>query len=366
MTRRIVTVVIILFILFGLVFGFHFFRQFMIKKYIHQMLTQVVTISTAKAEKQSWIPAIDTVGTLSAVNGVEVNSQVPGQVVNIFFHSGQQVATGDNLVQLDDSLDRESLKMQQAQYNLNSQDYKRKQELAAKKVISQDELDRSRTQMLQSESSVATAKINIEKKLIKAPFAGRLGISEVNLGQYVSPGQPLVSLQQMDPLFVDFSLPEQQLNQVSVGQKVNLSVDAFPNQAFAGQITAINSKADVATHMISIRATIPNNNNQLYPGLFADVKVLLSQPVNVVAVPQTAVTYSLHGDSVYVIENKGKDAQGNPIYIANQRFVTVGERRDNVVAITSGVQPGEEVVSSGQLKLQPGMRVNINNAVPVG
>lgn len=365
MTRRIVAVVIILLVLFGLVFGFHFFRQFMIKQYIHQMLTQTVTISTAKAEKQSWTPTIDTVGTLSAVNGVDVNSQVPGQVINVFFHSGQQVAADANLVQLDDSLDRENLKMQQAQYNLYSEDYKRKQELAAKKVISQDELDRSRTQMLQAESAVSTAKINIEKKLIKAPFAGRLGISQVNLGQYVSPGQPLVSLQQMDPLFVDFSLPEQQLNQLAVEQKVNLNIDAFPNQVFTGQITAINSKADVATHMISVRATIPNNNNQLYPGLFADVKVLLSQSISVVVVPQTAVTYSLHGDSVYVIEHKGKDAQG-PIYIADQRFVTVGERRDNVVAITSGVQPGEEVVSSGQLKLQPGMRVNINNSVPLG
>ncbi len=365
MTRRIVIVVIILGVLFGLVFGFHAFRQYMIGKYVHQMVSQSVTISTAKAQKQFWIPTIDTVGTLSAVNGVEVNSQVPGQVMNIFFHSGQEVKFGDSLIQLDDSLDRENLKMQQAQYNLNTQDYKRKQELATKKVISQDELDRSHTQLLQSQSSVASAQLNIQKKLIKAPFAGRLGISEVNLGQYVSPGQPLVGLQQMDPLFLDFSLPEQQLNQLIVGQKVNVNIDAFPDQSFSGQITAINSKADVATHMVSVRATIPNSKGQLFPGLFADVKVLLSQQMSVTTVPQTAITFSLHGDSVYVIENKGKDAQGNPIYIANQRFVVVGERRDNLVAITSGLQPGEEIVTSGQLKLQPGMRVNINNSVPM-
>lgn len=363
MAKRIIIVIIALAILFGLVFGFHIFRQIMVKKYISQMINQPVTISTVKAQQQAWQPALPAVGNLTAVNGVDVNSQLPGQIVKINFQSGQDVKKGELLIQLDDSLDQQTLKSQQAQFDLNEKNYQRNLTLSQSKVISQSTLDTSRTQLLQSKAMLETAKLTIEEKKIKTPFSGRLGISQVSIGQFVSPGQPLVPLQQMDPLYVDFSLPEQDIKQLSVGQKVELSIEAFPNQSFSGSITALNAKADPTTHTISVRATVPNSKYQLFPGVFARIKIMLPFQEKVVTVPQTCVTFSLYGDSVFVITSKGKDAQGKPIHIAEQRFVTVGERHGNVVVVLSGLQPGEEVVSSGQLKLQPGLPVNINNTI---
>ncbi len=300
---------------------------------------------------------------MTAVNGVDVNSQVPGQVVKIAFQSGQDVKQGDLLIQLDDSIDQQNLKTQQNQLNFIQGDYNRKKTLGQQKVISQSELEKSSTDLKQAQSVVAAAQLSIAFKQIKAPFSGRLGISQVNLGQFVSPGQPLVPLQQMDPLYVDFSLPEQQLGLISQDQPVEVTIEAFPNEKFQGKITAINSKADPITHTISVRATLPNPKTQLFPGIFAVVNVVLPTQQSVITVPQTAIAYSLHGDSVFVIVNKGKDKQGKPILQAEQRFVTVGDRKGDVAAILSGLQAGEEVVVAGQLKLQPGTPVHVDNSV---
>lgn len=363
MAKRIIIVVISLAILFGLVFGFHFFRSIMIGKYIKQMLQQPVTISTVHAQPQTWHPSLKAVGNLTAVNGVDVNSQVAGQVVKVAFQSGQDVKQGDLLIQLDDSMDQQNLKTQQAELKFSEEDYNRKKILARQKVIAQTDLDKAVTNYQEAQAAVASAKVSLEFKQIKAPFNGRLGISQVNLGQYISPGQALVPIQQMDPLFVDFSLPEQQLQLLAPGQAVEISVDAFPNEKFIGKITAINSKADPNTHTISVRATVPNPKTELYPGVFAVVNVVLPAQQDVVTLPQTAIAYSLHGDSVYVIVHKGKDKQGKPLLQVEQRFVTIGDRKDDMVAILSGVSAGEEVVSSGQLKLQPGTPVHVDNSI---
>ena len=362
MAKRIIIVIVALGILFGLIFGFHVVRTIFIKKYVGQMLTQAPTISTTIAKQQTWNPTLPAVGNLTAVNGVDVNSQVPGQVIKIAFQSGQDVKKGDLLIQLDDSLDQQNLITQQAQLKFAEEDYNRKKTLAARKVIAQSDLDQSATNLKQAQAAVASAQLNIEFKKIKAPFDGRLGINQVNLGQYISPGQALVPLQQLDPLYVDFSLPEQQLKFLALDQLVEVSIDAYPNQKFTGKITAINAKSDPNTHTISVRATVPNPKIQLYPGIFAQVNVVLPTEQAVVTVPQTAISYSLHGDSVFVVV-KGKDEHGKPIQKVEQRFVTVGERRGDVAAILSGLQNGEEVVNSGQLKLQPGMTVNVNNNV---
>lgn len=366
MTKRILIVVIALVILFGLVFGFHEFRQIMINRYIKQMVTQAVTISTVTVQEQDWQPTLPAVGNLTAVNGVDVNSKVPGQIVQINFKSGQDVKQGTILIQLDDTLDQQNLKSQQAQLTLNQKNYDRNLTLIKNNVVSQSTLDQSQAQLLQSQAAVASAELNIDEKKIKAPFNGRLGINQVSLGQYVSPGQPLVSLQQMNPLFVDFSLPEQNLKLLSLGQKIEVGIEAFPRQIFYGVISAFNSKADPATHTIDVRATLPNPNSLLYPGVFARINVLLPVQNKVVTIPQTAITYSLHGDSVYVVEQKGKDESGKPIFIANQRFIVAGERRGDIVVVVSGLNPGEVVVSTGQLKLQPGVPVNINNNIKMG
>ncbi|MBS0350741.1 MAG: efflux RND transporter periplasmic adaptor subunit [Proteobacteria bacterium] len=362
MTRRIIIVVCALIIVFGIVFGFHYLRGVMIGKYVNQMMQQPVTISTSEAKVQPWTSTIQAVGNLTAVNGVDVNSQVPGQVVKVAFQSGQDVKKGNLLVQLDDRLDRQNLQTQMAQLNFVQQDYNRKKALAQQKVISPSELDKANTDLRQAQSVVAAAQLSIAFKQIRAPFNGRLGISQVNVGQYISPGVPLVTIQQMDPLFVDFSLPEQQLRLVYNNQPVEVRVDEFPHQRFPGKISAINSRSDPTTHTIGVRAEIPNPDTKLYPGLFAVVNVILPTQQSVVTVPQTAINYSLNGDSVFVVVNK-KDQNGKTIQQVEQRFVKVGDRKDNVAVILSGVQAGEQVVTSGQLKLQPGMTVHVDNSV---
>jgi membrane fusion protein, multidrug efflux system len=364
MAKRIIIVIIALAILFGLVFGFHAFRNVMIGKYIKNMLQAPVTISTTTAKLQNWNPTLHAVGNLTAVNGVDVNSQVPGQVVKVLFTSGQNVQKGDQLIQLDDSLDQQTLKTQQAQLKFAEEDYNRRKTLAQSKVIPQSDLDQSYKNFSQAQAAVASAELSVAFKKIKAPFSGRLGISQVNVGQFITSGQPLVTLQQMDPLFVDFSLPEQQIKQVSVSQPVEITVDAYPNRVFSGKITALNSKSDPQTHTIGVRATIPNPKTELYPGVFAGVNVLLPVQQAVVTVPQTAIAYSLHGNSVYVVIDKGKkDEKGKPLYEVEQRFVTVGTTKGDQIVILSGIKAGEQVVNSGQLKLQPGAPVNVDNSI---
>ena len=364
MAKRIIIVIIALAILFGIVFGFHAFRTVMIGKYIKNMLQAPVTISTTEAKVQTWNPTLRAVGNLSAENGVDVNSQVPGQVVKTLFTSGENVKKGDLLIQLDDALDQQTLKTQQAQLNFAEEDYNRKKTLAQRKVIAQSDLDQASKGLTQAQAAVASAQLSIEYKKIKAPFSGRLGISQVNVGQFIGSGQPLVPLQQMDPLSVDFSLPEQQLKLLYKNQPVQLTVDMYPNRIFSGKITALNSKADPNTHTISVRATVPNPKTELYPGLFTVVNVVLPVQQSVVTLPQTAIAYSLHGNSVYVVVDSGKkDEKGKPILVVEQRFVTVGDRKGDQVAILSGVKAGEQVVNAGQLKLQPGAPVNVDNSI---
>jgi membrane fusion protein (multidrug efflux system) len=363
MGKRILIVVIALAILFGLVFGFHAFRTILIGKYIHQLLQEPVTISTTEAKLQSWHPELNTIGNLTAVNGVDVSSQVPGQVVKILFQSGQDVKEGAQLIQLDDAVDLQNLKTQQAQFSFAQSDYNRKKTLAERKVIAESDLEQSYKTYTQAQAALSSAQLSVEYKKIKAPFSGRLGISQVNIGQFISPGMPLVTLQQMDPLFVDFSLPEQELNQLYKEQPVEVSVGEFPGQKFPGKISAVNSKSDPVTHTIGVRATVPNPQTRLYPGLFATVDVILPSQQSVVTLPQTCITYSLHGDSVYVVVNKGKDKNGNPNLVVEQRFVKLGESQGGRVAVLSGVQAGEQVVNSGQLKLQPRAPVRVNNSV---
>lgn len=362
MGKRITIVVLVLAIVFGIVFGFHAVRNIFMGKYIKQMLSQPVTISTATAKLQSWTPTLHAVGNLTAVQGIDINSQVPGQIVAVNFKSGQDVKKGDVLIQLNDSIDQQTLKTQQAQLNFIQGDYNRKQTLAKQKVITQSELEQSTTQLKQAQAAVASADLSIAFKKIKAPFNGRLGISQVSVGQYISPGQPLVPLQQMDPLYVDFALPEQQFKFLYQNQSIQIAIQAYPKDIFDGKVFALNARSDPNTHTISVRGLIPNPQTRLYPGMFAEVNVLLPTQQSVVTVPQTAISYSLHGDSVFVVL-QGKDQQGKTTYHVEQRFVTVGERKEGEAAILSGLQAGDQVVISGQLKLQTGATVNINNSI---
>lgn len=363
MTKRMVIMIVGLVILFGAVFAIHQFVNLKIGQFVSKVTHQPAVVATTKAVTQTWNPNLTAVGTLTAVNGVNVSAEVNGQVTQIHFTSGERVNKGDSLVQLDDSLDQQSLITNQAQLNLDKTNYQRQLELYKTKSTSKTDLDNAQAKMVISEAASASAQVQIDKKNIKAPFAGKLGIREVNIGEYVNPGQALVTLQALDPLYVDFYLPEQDLKSLHVGQTIKVTVDAFPKQVFTGQIVATSSEVDVNTRSIEVRAKIPNEQVALYPGMFANVKVLLPAQDNVVTLPQTAIAYSLHGDTAYVIEEDGKDKQGKPKLVAKQRFITVGAREGNKVAVLKGIKAGEQVVIAGQSKLQPGAVVTINNKV---
>ena len=321
-----------------------------------------VTVSAVKAELKTWHPMLQAAGSLKASNGVEVNSQVAGQIVSINFQSGTHVKAGDLLVQLDDSVDQQTLLRDEAALRFDTIDFKRKAILLKENALAPTAVDAAKATFLQAQAAVQTDKVIIAQKKIRAPFSGKVGIRQVNIGQYITSTTNIVTLQALNPLFVDFSLPEQNLPQIQNNQDVSINVDAFPNQSFQGKISAINSAVDVNTRTIAVRATIPNQNETLYPGLFAKVHVILPAAHNVITVPQSAITYSMYGDSVYIVE-PSKDKKNKPDLIAVQKYVTVGHRRGNEVAITKGVSAGDLVVTSGQLKLHPNATVVINNSV---
>lgn len=363
LAKRMIITAIILIVFFGLIFGFDGLRHYMMKKFFASYQPPPVTISSSKAKAEIWQPSIRAVGSLVAINGVNVTSQVAGQVIAIYFQSGQFVKMGQLIIKLDDRTDLEDLQNYQAQLKLDQLDFNRQNQLIKSKSVSQQAFDQAQAKLQQSTALVAKTQVLISQKTITAPFDGKIGIRMVNLGQYISPGTPLVNLQSFNPLYVQFSLPQQNLSQLFQGQMLRLKVDAYKGETFFGKVTAINSEVSNLTRNILVQGTIPNIDNRLYPGMFANVHVLLPKQENVVTVPQTAVTFNLFGDSVYVIRHEGSDKSGKPILRVHLQYVKTGERRNNAVAILSGIKTGDDVVTSGQLKLEDGTQVEINNSV---
>lgn len=360
MKKRMIIMLIGVAIVFGGVFGFDYVRSYFMGKFFANFQPPPAVINATKATEETWQPSLLAVGSLVAVKGVEVTTQVPGQVTDIYFHSGDHVEKGQPLLQLDARTDIQDLKNYQAQLTLAQLNYNRSAELYQKKAVSKSDLDTNQAQLEEAKALVQKTEVLIDEKKIEAPFAGKIGIRQVNIGQYLTAGTDIVSLQALNPLYVQFYLPEQELSKAKVGQDVTVTVDAFPGEKFAGTVTAIDSKVDTGTRNILIQATIPNDQKQLLPGMFVTVNVLLPVQKNVVTVPQTAISYSLYGDSVYVIKQDGTDKDGKPILKAYREYIKIGERRDNEVAIESGIKAGQEIVTSGQLKLQDGMRVQIS------
>lgn len=345
-------------------FIFYAIKLMMISWYMKHYKEPPITVSAVKADLKTWHPYLSAAGSLKASNGVDINSQVAGQIVSINFQSGTNVKQGDLLVQLDDSLDQKTLLRDEAALRFDTVDFKRKAILLKENALAPAAVDAAKATYLQAEAAVAADKVVIAQKKIRAPFSGKIGIRQVNIGQYITSTTNIVTLQAVNPLFVDFSLPEQNLPEISTRQPVTISVDAYPNKTFDGKVSAINSAIDVNTRTIALRATIPNQDETLFPGLFANVHVILPAVDNVVTVPQSAVTYSMYGDSVYVVEKK--EYKHKPELIAVQKYVTVGHRRGNEVAVTKGVKAGDLVVTSGQLKLHPNAVVVVNNSVTLG
>lgn len=386
-------------ILFGALIFYNFFRTWMMQRYFANYTPPPVSVSAVKAQKKDWTPYLESVGNFTAIQGVEVNSQAAGNVVNIHFDSGQYLEKGSPLIDLDDAVEQATLKFNQAELVLRKINYERQSNLLKRNATPTSSVDAARASLAEGEADVEKTMALIQQKHITAPFSGKVGIRLVNLGQYITPGQTgLVALQSLDPLFFNFYLPEQMSHRIHLNQAITFRVDAFPNFIFEGQLTAINSKIDTNTHNLLIQATIPNcpaailqgppknatlfqskkdENTKLVriscktewnkknkvqdfafiPGMFASISIAEEKIPNVVVLPSTAISYSLYGNSVFLIEEKDKVLKARRVYIET------GDSHGNEIIIKKGVQAGQTVVSTGELKLDNDVSVKINNSI---
>lgn len=318
-------------------------------------------VTSAPVQADSWETLLTSVGSLDAVQGVTVTAEVTGKVVRIAFEPGSRVAAGDLLVQQDVSAETAQLRSAEASADLARINFERSKKLLPDKVISQSAYDNAQAQLTQAKAQVDNIRAVIAKKTIRAPFAGRLGIRQVNLGQIIKEGQAIVTLQSLDPIFVNFQIPQQQLALIRTGLQVRVTSDAMPGRVVDGEITAINPEVDAATRNIRVQATLTNPDEQLRPGMYANVAVVLPAKTDVLAIPETAVLYAPYSDSVFVIEEK-KDENGKPAgKTVRQQFVRLGEKRGDYIAVTSGLKVDETVVSTGVFKLRNGQTVVVDN-----
>jgi membrane fusion protein (multidrug efflux system) len=358
-------------VLFGLflavVFGFGFVKFTQIQGFISLSKSGAfepppTAVTTDIAKQSEWQPTLESVGSVTAVNGVTVSTDLAGIVRQIAFESGSKVRAGDLLVRLDTTQEEAQLHQAEAQRDWASVSLKRDKDLLAKHAISQSDYDNAEATSRQTQGSVDQYNALIARKTLRAPFDGVSGIRQVNLGQYLKEGDAIVTVQAFDPIYVNFSLPQQDLSKLSVGQPVALRVDAFADRTFDGKITAINSLVDQATRNIQVQATLANHDWLLRPGMFAKVSVLMSERQNVVAIPATAIHYAPYGDSIFIVSEM-QDHQGKEYKGVKEQFIKTGQSRGDMIAIVSGLKPGEEVVTSGVFRLKSGAHVIVNNRI---
>ncbi|MBD5780448.1 efflux RND transporter periplasmic adaptor subunit [Pelagicoccus sp. NFK12] len=312
------------------------------------------------AETQTWARTTTTTTTLRASQGVEVTTELPGIVRAIHFESGDSVEKGQLLIELDNTTEKAQLAAAKASAELAQTDLKRAKELREGRVISQSEYDAIIARAAEAEAQLAQIQSTLSKKQIFAPFSGRLGIREIDIGQYLTPGSSIVSLQNLDPLYADFTLPQKQIGLARPGFEVELSIDAYPDKTFSGTVQSTSSTIDATTRSLTVRAAMENPEQTLLPGMFGTVTLIQPDPVEVVAIPGTAISYQSYGNSVFVIKDaEGENAQGK---VVEQRFVTLGPARGDFVAILDGLEPGEEVVSAGVFKMSNGAPVVVDNS----
>jgi membrane fusion protein, multidrug efflux system len=326
-----------------------------------KMPMPVETVTSAVAKEEDWAPALSSVGTVSAVQGAVVATELGGTVSEVGFPNGGEAKKGDVLLKLDASSEEAQFNTAKADLELARSDLQRAKDLANRKVISKAEFDSADSKFKQKEGTVGNMQAMIEKKEVRAPFDGQLGIRMVNVGQMINAGQQVVSLQALDPLFVDFAVPQQNLPNLVQGLEARVRTDALGDRVFVGKVTAINSAVDTATRNVSVQVTLDNRDHALKPGMFAKIEIILPTKQKTLVVPGTAVSYAPYGDSVYVIEKKKDEKTGKESQTIRQAFVRVGEARGDFVSITQGIKAGETVVGTGVFKLRNGMAVTINN-----
>lgn len=363
MIKRMFFMLLAVGVVLGGVFGFQAFKNTMIKKFISSMGTPPQTVLTAVVAMQDWQPRIEAVGSLRAVNGADLSFEVSGIVNEIRFNSGDDVAAGAVLVTLRAENDISRLEALQATAALSQINYQRDQQQYKIKAVSQATVDADAANLKNALAQVAEQQAMVNKKTLRAPFAGHLGVRAVDVGQYISAGTQVVTLQALDPIYVDFFLPQQALNQVRLQQEVALKIDTYPNQTFTGTINAINPKVDAATRNVQIRAVLKNPDHKLLPGMYATIEIAAGNTQRYLTLPQTAVAYNPYGETVYVIDDKGKGADGQPQLVARQTFITTGPTRGDQVAVLSGVEEGQTIVTAGQMKLHNGSPVAIDNTI---
>jgi membrane fusion protein (multidrug efflux system) len=319
-------------------------------------------VTTIVAQQEKWPATLSAIGTTVAVQGVTVSADLPGTVDRIVFDSGQSVGKGDVLVQLDTRQEHAQLAAVEAERELAGLNFERMKGLLEERVIAKAEFDRAMADTKQTDAKVNEIRATIERKTIRAPFSGILGIRQVNLGQYLAAGDPIVPLQSLHPIYVNFGVPQQDAGQVRVGRHMKITADELAGVEFAGRVTAINAIVDEATRNIQVQATLANPDGKLRPGMFVQAEMILGSSRSVVALPASAISYAPFGDSVFVVADL-KGPNGEKYRGVHQRFVKLGGTRGDQIAVVSGVNAGDEVVTSGVFKLRNGTAVLVNNKV---
>ncbi|MGC2199766.1 MAG: efflux RND transporter periplasmic adaptor subunit [Stellaceae bacterium] len=358
--RWLVIVGLLLTVVLGGLYGFNRFRERAIATYFANNKPPPAQVSAAEVKTEA-VPRFATgIGSVTAVHQVTINPEVGGRVTKIFFEPGVLVKASDPLVQLNDAPERGDLASYEAQARWAQTTLERSSQLAQRQFEARETVDQKQSQLDQARAMIIKTDALIAQKLIRAPFPGQLGTRQVEVGQYLTPGARIVTLTDLSTLYVNFTLPSQMRSQISVGQRVNVTADAFPGRAFDAEITTIEPQISADTRTMTVQATMPNPDNALLPGMFVNAAVVLPPQRDVMVLPETAVDYTLYGDSVYVIHEDGKDANGKPILKAVRTPVKTGARVGGKVVVLQGVEPGERVIAAGQVKVQNGAQVAIS------
>ncbi|MEE4296439.1 MAG: efflux RND transporter periplasmic adaptor subunit [Wenzhouxiangella sp.] len=355
MNKRMILMLAAVTVLFGGIFGYKAFVDQMIQSAFDDMGPETVTVTASQVRSEQWTPQVEAIGTFNPVRGVELSLEMSGIVREVFFENGQSVEPGQRLLALDTSVDEARLTERQAALRLAELELERQRRLFQQRSISEAVLDRAAAEADQARAAVAASQASIDQKILRAPFTGRLGIRQVNPGQFLAPGSPIVSLQSLNPIFFDFTLPQRQLPLLSPGTRLVAGVDAFPDQTFSGEVTAIEPRVNESTRSFAVQATFDNSEERLRPGMFAHADLDLGAPREVLVVPRTAIRSSTYGDSVFVIEDEGEGLK------VVQRFVRTGTARGDLIAVLDGLEAGDRVAASGLLKLQNNTPVQIDD-----
>jgi len=354
---RVTLVLLVVGLVAGGLYGFQQFKAGILKQVVANIRSEQPTVATATATMQDWQSRQAAVGTARASNGADLAAEIGGVVDQIDFESGQNVAAGTVLLRLRPNDDAAKLAQSQASADLAEITLQRDEKQLAAHGVAQATVDSDAANLKVTRAQVAAQQAVMAEKIIRAPFAGRLGVRQVDLGQFIAAGTAIVTLQQLDPMFVDFYLPQQALGQIADGQAVEVTADAWPGKAFPGKISSLNSKVDVTSRMIQVRASVPNPDGALLPGMYIGVSIATGAPRSLVTIPAAAVAYNPYGSLVYVMHDE------NGQHIVKQQFVTTGEARGDQVSILKGVAANDVVVTAGQLKLHNGSIVKVDNTV---